>query len=72
LLEILSHSGIKREMPIAEEPDHEAHLDLLTDRLAIHQALHGIGDLLSNDSLKGAAHELDDVQQFWQEVVEAQ
>jgi hypothetical protein len=68
LLEILSNVGLEREVPDANAPDHEAHLDLLSDRLAIHQALHGIGDLLG-DSLRGGV-ELDDVQQFWRDVVE--
>lgn len=66
--ELLAADGpelLPRDEPPADASsvDYEALFDLLTDRLAMHQALNGISDMLNDDSGKGA--ELDDVQAFW-------
>ena len=48
-----------------------ASLDMFTDRLAIHQAMSDLGDLSASTGTNSkAVQDLDDVQLFWQNVVD--
>ena len=67
-----SASKRKRKQQEPLPPDFEEHLDLLTDRLAMRQALSGLGDVLGDLTSGTQEAELDDVQSFWRAVIETQ